>query len=195
MSIRRLLKLTVFGAGVLIASPLIVAAGIEKTIFRSEAVFCFCAQLLALVPGAPGHYVRAAYYFFTLDECSWETHIGFGSLFTHRSSRIEPRFSTGNYCIFGHVAVGSGVRVASRVSVPSGKRQHLDDDGSMHEGTRYDRVTIGSGCWLGEGAIIMAPVGERSIVSAGAVVLSPVPEAVIVGGNPAKVVRQLEEHD
>jgi acetyltransferase-like isoleucine patch superfamily enzyme len=78
------------------------------------------------------------------------------------------------------------------VSVPSGKRQHLDDDGGMHEGTRYDRVTIGAGCWLGEGAIIMASIGERSIVSAGAVVLSPVPGAVIVGGNPAKVVRRLE---
>jgi virginiamycin A acetyltransferase len=40
---------------------------------------------------------------------------------------------------------------------------------------------------VGEGAIIMADVGSRCIVSAGAVVIKPAPDASVLGGNPARV--------
>jgi acetyltransferase-like isoleucine patch superfamily enzyme len=191
MSLRSMLKVAAFSFSLIIVLPLIALSWLEKALSKSESVFSTFAQLVAMVPGPVGTYLRAAYYYGVLDECSWETHFGFGSIFTHRGAHVAARVSTGAYCIIGHANIDSGVRLASRVSIPSGKRQHLDDSGQMSSGTRYDVVALGRDCWVGEGAIIMADVGAGAIVSAGAVVLTEAPPETIVGGNPAKVVKSL----
>lgn len=57
----------------------------------------------------------------------------------------------------------------------------------MHVDTR-----IGRFCQIGANSIIMPgiTVGDHSIVAAGAVVVKDVPAHTIVGGNPAKVIRE-----
>lgn len=54
-------------------------------------------------------------------------------------------------------------------------------------------ITIGDDVWVGGGAIICpgVTIGDRSVVAAGAVVTKDVPSDVLVGGNPAKVIKQL----
>src|SRR5690606_36054139 len=106
VTLRRALKIAVFAVAAVLTLPLVAAARIEQAVSRSEAVFTGLGQLLALVPGAIGTYLRAAFFFGTLESCSWETHIGFGTLFTHRGARIARRFSTGAYCVIGHAAIG-----------------------------------------------------------------------------------------
>ena len=192
MSLRRAFKAIAFGLSLVLTSPLIVIASLEKAVSRSEWVFAGFGQLLSLVPGIPGVYLRGAYYFGTLRQCSWETHIGFGSVFTHRDACVGSNVSTGLYCVIGQARIGSDARLASRVSIPSGKRQHLDDQGRLSTDTNLERVVIGKGCWVGEGAIIMSDVGEASIISAGAVVITPAPGFSLIGGNPARVVKTLE---
>lgn len=192
MSAKRLAKRAVFGVALVLASPAIVLAWIEKRLGGGEAVFASLAQLVSLVPGPVGCYLRAAYYFGTLDECAWETHLGFGTVINHRGAHLAPLVSSGLYCVIGHARVGAGVRMASHVSIPSGKRQHLAEDGSLSDETHFDSVSIGSGTWVGEGAIILADVGAGSIVSAGSVVIKPMPRDSIVGGNPAKVLKSLD---
>ena len=81
--------------------------------------------------------------------------------------------------------------MGSRVSIPSGKRQHFGEGGSLVAEARYDTVKVGAGCWIGEGAILLAEVGEGSVVSAGAVVVKAMPGGSIIGGNPAQVLRSL----
>jgi acetyltransferase-like isoleucine patch superfamily enzyme len=56
---------------------------------------------------------------------------------------------------------------------------------------RTSRVTIGAGCWLGTGAVILpgARLGRNVVVAAGAVVRGEVPDHAVVAGAPAKVVR------
>ena len=53
-------------------------------------------------------------------------------------------------------------------------------------------TVIGNDVWIGQGARIMpgARLGNGVIVAAGAVVAGDVPDYTIVGGNPAKVIRQ-----
>jgi virginiamycin A acetyltransferase len=195
MSTRRAVKTAMFGVCLVVVAPLIVAAWLEKLVSKSEAVFGTLAQLLSWLPGPVGSYLRVAYYYGTLEDCSWEIHVGFGSLFTHRGARLARNVSMGMYCVIGHVSIEHDVRLASRISIPSGKRQHLTDDGELTEETRFDRVKIGSGSWIGEGAIVLADVGPGSIVSAGAVVVNDVPTASIVGGNPARVIKTMTSAD
>lgn len=183
-------KLLAFGLFALLVSPLVVATWLEKRLTAGGQLFAFCAHLLALLPGLPGTYARGAYYFGVLDDCSWETHVGFGTVFTHRAATLRRGASLGCYCVIGHADIGAGVMMGSRVSVPSGKRQHLDESGGASSAVRhFDRVSIGDGSWIGEGAIVLADVGSRCIVSAGAVVTAAVADESTVGGNPARVLR------
>lgn len=56
---------------------------------------------------------------------------------------------------------------------------------------------IGNSCVIGTGATIMGGVriGDYCIVGAGAVVTKDVPDNTIVGGNPARVIRENIEFD
>ncbi|AEL27285.1 sugar O-acetyltransferase [Cyclobacterium marinum] len=58
-------------------------------------------------------------------------------------------------------------------------------------------VTIGDDVWVGGGAIICPGVniGDRSIVAAGAVVTRDVPTDVIVGGNPARIIKDIDQKE
>jgi serine acetyltransferase len=191
MSARRIAKAAAFGVAIVLVSPLIAIAWLEKHLVRADLLFTLFAQALAPAPGLPGSYLRGAYYFGTLDSCSWETHVGFGSIFTHRGGSLGSRASMGSYCIMGHANIGPEVMIGSRVSIPSGRRQHLDDKGRLTPAATYSTVTIGARTWVGEGAIIMANIGSDCIVSAGAVVTQDMPSDVLIGGNPATAIKRL----
>jgi len=191
MSARRFLKRLVFGTCLALVSPMILVAWIEARVTRGEAVFVFLTQLLALIPGLVGTYLRGAYYYGSLENCSWQVHVGFGSVFMNRGASVGPHVSMGAYCVIGHACIGDHVMMASRISIPSGRRQHIDESGKLSSEPRFERVAVGKGSWIGEGAIIMANVGEHCIVSAGAVVVDEMPGASLLAGNPATVVRAL----
>lgn len=55
-------------------------------------------------------------------------------------------------------------------------------------------VTIGHNAWLGGRAVIVPGVniGNNVVVAAGAVVTKDVPDNVVVGGNPARIIRKLD---
>ncbi|WP_281193844.1 sugar O-acetyltransferase [Halorubrum sp. F4] len=60
-----------------------------------------------------------------------------------------------------------------------------------------DPVTIGDDVWIGGQATINpgVSVGDGSVIAAGAVVVEDVPAGVVVGGNPATVVRELDDEE
>lgn len=58
-------------------------------------------------------------------------------------------------------------------------------------------IHIGKNVWIGSNATILpgVTIGDGAIVAAGAVVAKDVPENTIVGGVPAKIIRQLSEEE
>jgi acetyltransferase-like isoleucine patch superfamily enzyme len=185
------LKKAVYVLSLVVVSPLILIDRIERWLSKSEQAFVFMGQLLGLVPGQPGSCLRAAYYSATLDEASPAVHIGFGSIFCHRDAAIGRHTSVGMHCIFGCVRIGEEVMIANRVSIPSGKRQHLDETGDIVHTTRRTTIHVGSLSWIGDGAIIMHDMGENCILGAGSVVTKALPAGSTASGNPAKVLRRM----
>ena len=55
-------------------------------------------------------------------------------------------------------------------------------------------IVLEDNVWIGDSAIVGkgVTIKENSIVAAGSVVVKDVPANVIVGGNPAKVIKQLD---
>lgn len=58
---------------------------------------------------------------------------------------------------------------------------------------RHDPIRIGNGAWIGASVTVLGGVsiGEGAVVAAGAVVTEDVPANTLVGGVPARIIREL----
>ena len=54
-------------------------------------------------------------------------------------------------------------------------------------------VTIGNNVWIGGSATLLpgVKVGDNVVIGGGAVVCKDVPDNVVIGGNPAKIIKKL----
>ncbi len=70
--------------------------------------------------------------------------------------------------------------------------EDADQEGDFFAWRRTNRVVIGHDVWIGHGATILpgVTIGNGAVVGAGAVVSRDVAPYTIVGGVPAKVIRQ-----
>ncbi len=195
--LRPFLKNLLNGIGFVLVSPFSIGCWLEGNYLScSQRYFEFSAQCLALCPGFPGVVLRRCFYFTALKGCSLNSFIGFGSLISHRQACIEADVYIGNYNILGTVHICSGSYLASRVSVPSGGNIHerqADGTWSPMQRDNMTSVVIGPDVWVGEGALVLADVAPGSLVAAGSVVTKQVPANVVVGGNPAKIIKHFAD--
>jgi len=189
------LKAIADAVALLLVVPLGAASGLEHRLRpRAEGVFHFCAHAVALLPGLPGAYLRRAFYRLTLDRCDRLCHIGFGAMFTHRTVTVERGVYVGMWALVGSADLREGTSIGSRASLLSGSELHEFRDGvwTPFDAAKLRQIVLGPHAFVGEGAIVMADVGARTMVTAGAVVSSPVPDGIVIAGNPARFVRRLE---
>jgi acetyltransferase-like isoleucine patch superfamily enzyme len=133
---------------------------------------------------------------------------GHGAL-VREENQIGNNVSIGSHTIVEHhVTIGDNVRLHSNVFVP--EFSVLEDDcwlgpNVVVTNARYPRsrnvkeqlrgATIKRGAKIGANATLLPGivVGENALVGAGAVVTRDVPEGAVVVGNPARVVKRVEE--
>ena len=110
----------------------------------------------------------------------------------------------GDGCVLGagitvtahqYVELGESVFTGQQVFITDASHGYQDPDTPIGRqfGT-HQPVVIGSGSWLGHGAVILpgTRLGRNVVVAAGAVVRGEVEDHAVVAGNPARVVRRLE---
>jgi acetyltransferase-like isoleucine patch superfamily enzyme len=150
------------------------------------------SQLLSLLPGISGQYLRRAFLQQVLAGCHSSALVEFGTLFSQAGAILEENVYVGPRCQLGLVRLERDVLLASGVQVPSGGKTHYFDDPTRpirEQGGERRLVTVGAGAWIGAGAIVLADVGAGTVVAAGSIVTKPLPENVIAAGAPAKVIR------
>jgi virginiamycin A acetyltransferase len=182
-----ILKKLVQGLALLLVAPSALLCGLG----RIQFLYTMFAQMYALAPGLPGDYLRIAFYKLTLEECSIDSRISFGSFFAHPEARLGVGVYIGSYCVLGRVNIGPRTQIATAVQVLSGKQQHARDAEGRISGSEqgsFTTVSIGSDCWIGAAAIVMADIGDHTTIGAGAIVTKPIPAHSTAVGNPAKVI-------
>lgn len=100
--------------------------------------------------------------------------------------------------ISGEVTIGNNTLFAHNCMVLTGIHQFFDGiRGGLHNPPIPETpvngrdIYIGSGCFIGSGAIILGNVsiGDNVIIGAGAVVVKDIPSNCIAAGVPAKILR------
>mgnify|MGYP002801850995 FL=1 len=91
--------------------------------------------------------------------------------------------SIGDYVMIGPNTL---ITTVNHPISPKKRRRHLG---------QAKPVVIGNDVWIGGGCTILpgVTIGNNVVVAAGAVVTKDVPDNCIVGGVPAKIIREIED--
>jgi acetyltransferase-like isoleucine patch superfamily enzyme len=100
----------------------------------------------------------------------------------------------GSHIVAHHsILIGDDVFTGPYIYVTD--QNHGYEDPDMPIGRQWPRnaaVSIGSGSWLGAGAVVLpgACIGRNVVVAAGSVVRGNIPDHCVVAGVPARIVRE-----
>ena len=89
----------------------------------------------------------------------------------------------------GKVVIEDNVLIAPEVKITTVDHDLYDRHNLFH----FGQVTIKENAWICIGAIICpgVTIGRNAVVAAGAVVTKDVPDNVVVGGIPARIIKQI----
>ena len=96
--------------------------------------------------------------------------------------------------IIGPVSIGDHVNLAQGITVTALNHNFQKRDQLIsQQGISTKKVTIENDVWIGANAVILpgVTIGTHSVVAAGAIVTKDVPPYSLVGGVPAKILKQL----
>ena len=135
--------------------------------------------------------------------CDVQLSLGSGCVICSDALIRHARITAGENCsinpmayLQGNITLGKDVRIAPRASIIAENHVHSD---VLHpittQGNCRRGITLEDDVWIGAGVCVVdgVRIGAHSIAAAGAVVTKDVPPYSIVGGNPARVLKNRVE--
>ncbi len=121
----------------------------------------------------------------------------------HRHVKLS---AWGNEC-FSEILIGNETSIGDRTEIHAGKRVEIGSgcniawdvcimDRDYHKFNSQteiiEPVKIGDNVWIGCNSIVLkgVTIGDGAVVAAGSVVTKDVPPGVLVGGNPARILKE-----
>lgn len=91
------------------------------------------------------------------------------------------------------IEIGDNVLVGSSVTVLDSDFHEIDPSRRIDGNPKTGKVVIGDNAWIGDRVMILkgTAIGKNSVVAAGAVVSGEFPANVVIGGVPARVIREI----
>jgi acetyltransferase-like isoleucine patch superfamily enzyme len=97
------------------------------------------------------------------------------------------------------VHIGQNVLIADRAYISDSSHNYgdLDIPIGLQGDSFIGPVKLSDGCWIGIGAVILpgVTIGRNAVVAANSVVTRSVPDGAVVGGIPAKIIKQVNAGD
>lgn len=177
----------------LLVLPLYLLTRFLELFLKTDQPFQMSSHFLSLFPGFIGNYFRKEFYRMSLPRCGSDVCIEFGTIINQSTVEIGKNVYIGAHCSIGECVIEDDVLLGSNVDIISGRHQHYAEDLDTpirEQGGRLEKIVIGKDSWLGNSSVVMANVGEKSIVAAGSVVIRDVEPFSIVGGNPVKLIKK-----
>ena len=122
--------------------------------------------------------------------------IGLGSSISVNEGAVLEIGSSTYICAGAHIRVAKKVSIGSNCAISwnvtimdSDFHEYKLEDDTIPENTK--EVIIGNNVWIGNNVLILkgVSIGDNAIVAAGSVVTKDVPSECVVGGNPAKIIK------
>lgn len=99
-------------------------------------------------------------------------------------------------CAATSVSIGKGCLIGANVTIMDTDFHPIYSLTRRYDKTNIvtSKVEIKDNVFIGYNAIILkgVTIGKNSVVAAGSVVVNSIPENVIVGGNPARIIKKLD---
>ena len=91
------------------------------------------------------------------------------------------------------IEIGDNVLVGSSVTVLDSDFHEIDPSRRIDGNPKTGKVVIGDNAWIGDRVMILkgTAIGKNSVVAAGSVVSGEFPANVVIGGVPARVIREI----
>ena len=91
------------------------------------------------------------------------------------------------------IEIGDNVLVGTAVTVMDSDFHDIEPSHRLTGTPKTGKVVIADNVWIGDRVTILkgTTIGKNSVVAAGAVVSGAFPENVVIGGVPAKVIREI----
>lgn len=119
----------------------------------------------------------------------------------------KERISVGDFCYVGpgaywfaqgEINIGCGTIIGPMSKLWTANHNYETDEMMPYnQDITLKRIEIGRGCWIGMNVSICpgVTIGDGCVVAMGSVVTKNIPPYSIVGGNPAKIIRQRDNAD
>jgi virginiamycin A acetyltransferase len=187
---KNFLKSLLRTAALLLVLPfVIIYKSFAQTRF-GDSLFSTTGQLLSLVPGKAGSFLRVGFYSTALPEIANNIHIDFGTYLAHPEVAIAEKVYIGAYCIVGKCRIGTHTIIGSFVNILSGSKQHnfaISSQPIQNQGGEFQQIEIGANCWIGNNSVLMKNIGDSCVIGAGSVVTREIPAFSVAVGNPCRV--------